>query len=154
MNVGDKFPDFSLPNQDNEIIYSKDLKGTKFVIFAYPRALTSGCTKESCSVRDHYQEMKDRGVTPFGISNDSPAKNKKFAEKHGFQYDLLCDESSELLTKIGAYGKKKIYGKTYTGTFRYTYIVDEEYKLRKIFKKVNTAEHAQEILIALDDLGL
>lgn len=154
MEVGDTFPDFKLPNQDDTIVDSENLKGQKFVVFAYPRADTPGCTKESCSVRDHYGEMKERGVIPYGISNDPPKKNKKFAEKFGFQYDLLCDVDATLLTEVGAYGEKKNYGRTYMGTFRYTYIVDETYKVRKIFKKVNTAEHAQEILDALDELGM
>jgi len=154
MEEGDTFPDFSLPTQDEQTLTKSDLDGQSFVLFAYPRAMTSGCTKEACSVRDHYQQLQDRGVRPLGISDDPPEKNKKFAEKHKFQYDLLSDEDGELLTKLGAYGEKKMYGKTYNGTFRYTYIVDENGVIQKIFKKVNTAEHGEEILAALDELDM
>ncbi|MCY3410269.1 MAG: thioredoxin-dependent thiol peroxidase [Candidatus Heimdallarchaeota archaeon] len=154
MNVGDTFPDFSLLDQDEKQISLKDLKGKKFVLFSYPRALTPGCTNEVCSVRDHFSLLKDRGVIPFGISNDPVSKNKKFALKHDLQYSLLCDEENALLEKLGAYGEKKMYGKTSMGTFRYTWIVDENQKIRKIFKKVQTKIHGEEIIEALDELGL
>ncbi|MDH5403107.1 MAG: peroxiredoxin [Candidatus Heimdallarchaeota archaeon] len=154
MDVGDKFPDFKLKNHKNEEISSSELKGKKYLIFAYPRALTPGCTKEACSVRDYYQELTKRGFIPFGISNDTPDKNMKFVEKHNLQYDLLCDEDSILLSKIGAFGEKNIYGKKTTGTFRYTYIIDNEGVLRKIFKKVNTDMHGEELIKAIDELGI
>ncbi len=154
VEVGDQFPDFELQTHNDETISSADLKGKKFVLFSYPRALTPGCTKEVCSVRDYFTELTKREVIPFGISNDAPKKNKKFADKYNLQYDLLCDENSELLEKLGAFGEKKIYGKTTQGTFRYTYIVDEKGIIRKIFKKVSTATHGEEILNALNDLGL
>ncbi|OLS19484.1 MAG: putative peroxiredoxin bcp [Candidatus Heimdallarchaeota archaeon LC_2] len=154
MQVNDTFKEFELLNQDEKIIKSSELKGTPFILFAYPRASTPGCTKEVCSVRDHYQEILDKGFKAFGISNDKPAKNKKFAEKYNLQYDLLCDIDSSFLESIGSYGEKKIYGKTSMGTFRYTFIVDKDYKVRKIFKKVKTDIHAEEILSAIEDLGL
>ncbi len=151
MEVGDKFPDFSLLTHNEEEISLSDLKGKKFVLFAYPRALTAGCTKEVCSVRDYYEELTNRGIIPLGISNDAPKKNKRFAEKHNLQYDLLCDVDNKLLAQIGAYGDKKIYGKVSKGTFRFTFIIDESGMVRKIFKKVNTATHGEEILQAVDD---
>ncbi|MHA2089253.1 MAG: peroxiredoxin [Candidatus Kariarchaeaceae archaeon] len=154
MAVGDLFPDFELSNHKGEIVTLSDLKGKPFVVFSYPRAMTPGCTKEVCSVRDYFKELNDRGVIPFGLSNDNPTKNKKFADKHDLQYDLLCDENNVLLTKLGAYGEKKIYGRTSMGTFRQTWIVDNTGTLRKIFKKVNTSEHGTEIIQALDDLNM
>jgi peroxiredoxin Q/BCP len=154
MEEGDQFPDFELSTHNGDIIRYDDLNGKRFVLFAYPRAMTSGCTKEVCSVRDYFQELVDRNITPLGISNDPPSKNKKFAEKHDLQYDLLSDEANDLLTKLGAYGDKKIYGKTVKGTFRFTYIVDENGIIRKKIKKVNTATHGEEILNALDELDL
>lgn len=154
MEVGDAFPKFELKTQDDETISSDDLKGQAFVLFAYPKALTPGCTKEACSVRDHYKELTDRNVRPLGISNDPPSKNKKFAEKHDLQYTLLSDEDNELLTALDTYGMKKMYGKEYMGTLRKTFIVDTDGKVRKIFNKVKTATHGEEILEALDELGL
>ncbi len=152
--VGDKFPDFELSDQNGEIISSEKLKDRVFVVFSYPRALTPGCTNEVCSVRDTYKLLEERGVTPFGISNDNVAKNKKFSDKYELQYSLLCDEENSLLTALGAYGLKKIYGKESMGTFRYTWIVDSDFVIRKIFKKVKTKIHGEEILEALDELGL
>lgn len=152
MEVGDKFPDFNLLTHNEEDISLSDLKGKRFVIFAYPRALTPGCTKEVYSVRDYYEELTNRGIVPLGISNDPPKKNKRFVEKHNLQYDLICDVDNELLTQIGAYGDKKIYGKISKGTFRYTFVIDELGIVRKIFKKVNTAIHGEEILQAFDAL--
>ncbi|MHA2100411.1 MAG: peroxiredoxin [Candidatus Kariarchaeaceae archaeon] len=154
MQEGDTFKEFELPNQDDIIVKSSDLSGVPFVLFAYPRALTSGCTKEVCSLRDFHSELTDKGFRIFGISNDKPAKNKKFAEKHNLQYDLLCDVDSSFLGSIGMYGEKKIYGKASMGTFRYTYIVDRDFVVQKIFKKVKTDIHGEEILAAIDELGL
>ncbi len=154
MNVGDTFPDFELFAHNGEIIKSNDLKGTPIVIFTYPRAMTSGCTKEVCSVRDYFSEIKQKGVIPFGLSNDPIDKNKKFAEKHNIQYLLLSDPESKLLREIGAFGIKKMYGKEYEGTKRQTFIIDKNFKVIKIFKKVKTAIHGEEILNALNELGI
>lgn len=152
--TGEKFPEFELSDHNGETISSSDLKGKKFVLFSYPRALTPGCTNEVCSVRDHFKILKERGVIPLGISNDNIAKNKKFAEKYNLQYSLLCDEENTLLTKLEAYGEKMMYGKTRMGTFRYTWIVDENFVIRKILKKVATKIHGEEILEELDKLGM
>ncbi len=154
VETGSKFPEFELMNHNGKKVSLTDLKGKKFVVFSYPRAMTPGCTKEVCSLRDYFTELKDRGVIPLGLSNDAVEKNKRFADKHNVQYDLLCDVDNELLSALGAYGEKKNYGKTYMGTFRYTWIVDEDLTIKKIFKKVKTAEHGEEILAALDKLEM
>lgn len=153
-SIGDNFPEFELEDQHGKIIKSADLKGKPFVVFAYPRASTPGCTNEVCSVRDHYQEIKERGVLPLGISNDKVAKNKKFSDKHNLQYSLLCDPENKLLTALKAYGEKKLYGKISLGTHRHTWIVGQDYKIKKIFKKVQTKLHGEEILDALNELGM
>ena len=151
---GETFPEFELLDYNGKTISSKNLRGKKFVLFSYPRALTPGCTNEVCSFRDQFQILKERGIIPFGISNDSISKNKKFADKYNLQYSLLSDEENTLLTKLGAYGEKMMYGKTRMGTFRYTWIVDETFVVRKIFKKVKTKIHAEEIIKELDKLGM
>ncbi|MHA1910868.1 MAG: peroxiredoxin [Candidatus Kariarchaeaceae archaeon] len=154
INLGDNFPAFKLTDQNGKIITSEELKGGIFVLFSYPRALTPGCTNEVCSIRDAFTVLQERGVTPLGISNDSITKNKKFSDKYELQYSLLSDEDNVLLTKLGAYGEKILYGKKSWGTFRFTWIVDKEFKIVKIFKTVKTKVHGEEILTALDNLNL
>ncbi len=151
---GDDFPEFSLKNQKDEKISKSDLDGQKFILFSYPRALTPGCTKEVCSIRDNFTLLENKGFKIFGISNDPHDKNKKFADKYELQYDLLSDVKAELLEKIGAYGEKQMYGNTYMGTIRKSYIVDEKHKVRKIFNKVKTATHGDELLNEIDQLDL
>ncbi len=153
-NLGDNFPQFKLSDQNGQVISSKELKGKIFVLFSYPRALTPGCTNEVCSIRDTFTILKKRGVTPLGISNDNIAKNKKFSDKYELQYSLLSDEENTLLTELGAYGVKILYGKKSMGTFRFTWIVDKDFKIVKIFKKVKTKVHGEEILAVLDALNL
>ena len=153
-NLGDNFPEFKLSDQNNQIIASEELKGKLFVLFSYPRALTPGCANEVCSIRDTFTVLKERGVIPLGISNDNVAKNKKFSDKYELQYSLLSDVENVLLTQLGAYGEKILYGKKTMGTFRFTWIVDKDFKVVKIFKKVNTKAHGVEILKALDQLNL
>ncbi len=96
---GDDFPEFSLKNQKDEKISKSDLDGQKFILFSYPRALTPGCTKEVCSIRDNFTLLENKGFKIFGISNDPHDKNKKFADKYELQYDLLSDVNAELLEK-------------------------------------------------------
>ena len=151
---GDDFPEFRLKNQNDELISKSDLDGQKFILFSYPRALTPGCTKEVCSIKDNYSLLKKKGFKVFGISNDPHGKNKKFADKYELQYDLLSDVEGELLEKIGAYGEKQMYGKTYMGTIRKSYIVDENHKVIKIFNKVKTATHGDELLNEINQLDL
>lgn len=153
MEEGDLFPEFELLTHKEEVIKSSELKGTPFVVFAYPRADTPGCIKEACSIRDHYQELKDKGYRIFGISNDPPKKNAKFVEKYSLNYDLLCDTETKLLKELGAFGEKKYAGKSYTGTLRYTYIVDEKFIIRKLFKKVKVAIHGEELLSAISEIN-
>ena len=124
----------------------------KFILFSYPGALTPGCTKV-CSIRDNYSLLKKKDSRYLGF-RDPHGKNKKFADKYELQYDLLSDVEGELLEKIGAYGEKQMYGNTYMGTMRKSYIVDEKHKVRKIFNKVKTATHGDELLNEINQLDL
>jgi peroxiredoxin Q/BCP len=109
---------FNLPNQDGEQVSSEDLAGQKYVLFFYPRAMTPGCTTESCDFRDSYSEFDEAGYQVVGVSPDPPERNAKFKEKEGLNFDLLSDEDHELAGSLGAWGEKKLYGKVSKGLIR------------------------------------
>lgn len=124
LEVGAKAPEFSLPNQDGELVSLNDFAGKNLIIFFYPAAMTPGCTKEACDFRDSLQPLKDAGYAVIGISPDAPAKLAKFVEQEQLTYPLLSDESKHTLEAYGAYGEKKLYGKTVVGVIRSTIVVD------------------------------
>jgi thioredoxin-dependent peroxiredoxin len=153
VSEGAQFPDFNIKDHDgNEYSYNK-LKGKKFVIFAYPKADTPGCTKEACSVRDYFKDIQKKGVEVFGLSIDPPEKNAKFASKYDLSYPLLSDPDKNLIEKLGIWGEKKFRGKTYMGVNRMSFIVDENGKVVKVFEKVKTDTHGQELLDEINNLG-
>jgi thioredoxin-dependent peroxiredoxin len=137
--------EFSLTNQDGETISSSDLAGKKYVIFFYPRAMTPGCTMESCDFRDSYSEFADAGYEVIGVSPDPPSRNRKFKEKEGLTFDLLSDEDHELAEALGAWGEKKLYGKTMGGLIRSTFVVDEQGELEKEYRNVKATGHVARV---------
>ena len=139
-------PDFEVVDQDGKMVKSSDLIGKKTVIYFYPKDNTSGCTAEACSLRDNYQALQAKGYNAVGVSKDSVASHKKFAEKYELPFTLLADTSTQLLQTFGAWGEKKMYGKTVMGTIRKTCIFDENGILTEIIEKVNTKNHAEQIL--------
>ena len=139
-------PDFEVVDQDGKMVKSSDLIGKKTVIYFYPKDNTSGCTAEACSLRDNYQALQAKGYNVVGVSKDSAASHKKFAEKYELPFTLLADTSTQLLQTFGAWGEKKMYGKTVMGTIRKTFIFDENGILTEIIEKVNTKNHADQIL--------
>lgn len=139
-------PDFEVVDQDGKMVKSSDLIGKKTVIYFYPKDNTSGCTAEACSLRDNYQALQAKGYNVVGVSKDSVASHKKFAEKYELPFTLLADTSTQLLQTFGAWGEKKMYGKTVMGTIRKTFIFDENGILTEIIEKVNTKNHAEQIL--------
>lgn len=139
-------PDFEVVDQDGKMVKSSDLIGKKTVIYFYPKDNTSGCTAEACSLRDNYQALQAKGYNVVGVSKDSAASHKKFAEKYELPFTLLADTSTQLLQTFGAWGEKKMYGKTVMGTLRTTFIFDEAGILREIIEKVDTKNHADQIL--------
>jgi len=118
----------------------------KLVVFFYPKANTPGCTAEACDLRDHYTELKKAGYALLGVSADSVNKQRKFSEKFDFPFPLLADEEKEVINAFGVWGPKKFMGKEYDGIHRKTFIVDEEGKIARVIDKVNTKEHAAQIL--------
>ena len=146
LKIGDKMPDFEVKDQNGNVVSSKDLLGKKTVIYFYPKDNTSGCTAEACNLRDNHEALLARGYNVIGVSKDSIASHKKFADKYELPFTLLADTSTEMLQAFGAWGEKKMYGKTVMGTLRRTFIFDENGILTEIIEKVNTANHAEQIL--------
>ena len=139
-------PEFEVVDQDGKMVKSEDLIGKKTIIYFYPKDNTSGCTAEACSLRDNYQALQAKGYNVVGVSKDSVASHKKFAEKYELPFTLLADTSTQLLQTFGAWGEKKMYGKTVMGTIRKTFIFDENGILTEIIEKVDTKNHAGQIL--------
>ena len=139
-------PDFEVIDQDGNKVSSNDLIGKKTVVYFYPKDNTSGCTAEACSIRDSYDSLLAKGYNVVGVSKDSAASHKKFREKYDLPFTLLSDTSTQMLQAFGAWGEKKMYGKTVMGTIRRTFIFDEDGILERIIEKVDTKNHAAQIL--------
>lgn len=139
-------PDFQVADQDGNMVSSKDLKGKKTIIYFYPKDNTSGCTAEACNLRDNYASLMAEGYNVIGVSKDSSASHRRFADKHELPFTLLADTSTEMLQAFGAWGEKKMYGKTVMGTIRRTFIFNEDGILERIIEKVDTKNHASQIL--------
>lgn len=136
---------FELPNQDGELVSSADLAGKKYVMFFYPRAMTPGCTAESCDFRDSYTEFNDAGYDVIGVSPDPPPRNAQFREKEGLNFDLLSDEDHQLAESLGAWGEKKMYGKTTEGLIRSTFVIDESGAVEKEYRNVRAKGHVARV---------
>tara|TARA_B100001758_G_C18254438_1_gene527566 strand:- start:116 stop:568 length:453 start_codon:yes stop_codon:yes gene_type:complete len=146
LKVGDKAPNFSCLDQNGNLINLSDLIGKKVVIFFYPKANTPGCTAEACNLNDNYNRFTSLGYEIIGVSADNEKSQKKFSDKFGFNYSLLCDENKDLINAYGVWGLKKFMGKEYMGIIRKTFIIDEEGKISQIIDKVKTKDHTSQIL--------
>lgn len=146
LNVGDKMPQFSVIDETGKEVTNKDLLGRKTVIYFYPKDSTPGCTAEACNIRDNYQSFLARGYQVFGVSKDSQASHVKFKEKFDLPFPLLSDPTTEMLQAFGAWGEKKLYGKSSMGTLRKTFVFDENGILERIIDKVDTKNHTAQIL--------
>jgi len=136
---------FDLLNQDGVHVSSDDLAGKKYVLFFYPRAMTPGCTTESCDFRDSYSEFGEAGYEILGVSPDRPSQNLKFKEKEGLNFDLLSDEDHRLAAALGAWGEKKLYGKVSEGLIRSTFVVDENGEVEKAYRNVRATGHVARV---------
>ena len=137
--------EFSLPNQDGEIVSSSDFAGRRLVMFFYPRAMTPGCTIESCDFRDSYDDFAEAGYGIVGVSPDPPGRNAKFRVKEGLNFDLLSDEDKTLATSLGAWGEKQSYGKTLTGLIRSTFVIGPEGQLEKAYRNIRAKGHVARV---------
>jgi len=136
---------FSLANQDGDPVSDTDFKGQKYVMFFYPRAMTPGCTTESCDFRDSYKEFSDAGYAIVGVSPDPPSRNKKFQDKEGLNFDLLSDEDHLLAESLQAWGEKKLYGKISQGLIRSTFVVDEEGAVVHAYRNIKAKGHVERV---------
>ena len=139
-------PDFSGINQKGETISLSGFKGKKLILYFYPKDNTPGCTAESCNLNDNYEFWISKGYEVIGISPDSVASHQKFVEKFGLKFNLIADTSKEILEAYGVWGEKVNYGKTYMGVIRTTFVIDEKGTIEKIFRKVDTKEHTDQIV--------
>lgn len=139
-------PAFEALDQNGDIVRSDDFRGKKVIIYFYPKDSTPGCTAEACNLRDNYQALTDRGYVVVGISKDSVASHKKFKQKNNLPFTLLSDSTTALLQEFGAWGEKRNYGKTTVGTIRKTFVFDESGTLVRVIEKVDTKNHAAQIL--------
>ena len=137
--------EFDLFNQDGERVTSADLRGKPYVMFFYPKAMTPGCTTESCDFRDSYSEFQEAGYEIVGVSPDPPERNKAFKEKEGLNFDLLSDEDHSLAEILGAWGEKKMYGKVSEGLIRSTFVVDEDGHLSNAYRNVRAKGHVDRV---------
>lgn len=146
LKVGDKMPAFSVADQDGNIVTNESLMGKKSVIYFYPKDSTPGCTAEACDIRDNYQMFLAKGYTVIGVSKDSQKSHKNFIAKYGLPFPLLSDVSTEMIQAFGAWGEKKLYGKSYFGIIRTTFVFDEQGVVERVIEKVDTKNHTQQIL--------
>jgi len=148
MNIlkeGDKAPMFKGIDQNGEIISLDDFKGKKVVLYFYPKDNTPGCTNEACDLRDNYNDLLEKGLDVIGVSPDSEKSHQKFIEKYDLPFKLISDPNKEVLNLYNAWGEKKLYGKTYDGVLRKTFIINENQTIEKIIEKVKTKDHTNQI---------
>lgn len=142
---GDPAPDFTLPTDTGEQLSLKDLRGRRVVLYAYPAAMTPGCTKQACDFRDSLDSLRSAGFEVVGISPDRPEKLAKFRERDGLTFPLVADPDRTVLTAYGAYGEKQLYGKTVTGVIRSTFVIDPEGRIEKALYNVKATGHVAKL---------
>ena len=148
---GDAAPDFTLPTDNGDQLALKDLHGRKVVLYAYPSAMTPGCTKQACDFRDSLGSLQAAGYEVVGISPDTPAKLAKFRERDAITFPLVSDQDKSVLTAYGAFGEKQMYGKTVTGVIRSTFVIDPDGAIEHAFYNVKATGHVAKLR---RDLGI
>jgi thioredoxin-dependent peroxiredoxin len=151
LSAGDLAPDFTLPDPDGAEVTLSALRGRKVIVYFYPAASTPGCTKQACDFRDSLASLQGAGYEVLGISPDKPAKQARFRDEEHVTFPLLCDPERTVLTAYGAYGEKKLYGKTVTGVIRSTFVIDEDGRIEQAQYAVKAAGHVAKLR---KDLGL
>jgi peroxiredoxin Q/BCP len=148
MNIGDKAPEILGKDENGKDIRLSDFEGQKIVLYFYPKDSTSGCTTEACNLRDNYTELRKQGYAVIGASVDDEKSHRKFIEKNELPFPLIADTDKKLVEEFGVWGEKKMYGRSYMGTFRTTFIIDENGIISKIIspKEIKVKDHAAQIL--------
>ena len=148
--AGDKAPMFEGVNQEGKKISLNDFKGKKLILYFYPKDDTPGCTAESCNLNENYEMWLKKGYEVVGVSPDNEKSHLKFVGKFGLKFNLIADTEHEILETYGAWGEKSMYGKSYMGVLRTTYIIDENGIIKAVFEKVDTKNHTSQIIEALN----
>jgi peroxiredoxin Q/BCP len=146
---GQPAPDFELPDQSGEPVRLSSFRGRKVVLYFYPKANTPGCTTQACGVRDHETDYAAAGAVVLGVSPDPVKAVRKFHEKQALNFELLADEHHEVCERYGVWVEKSMYGKTYMGAQRSTFVIDEDGVIRKVIKKAKPETHDEDVLAAL-----
>jgi peroxiredoxin Q/BCP len=152
IDAGAKAPDFELPDQDGRAVKLSDLRGRPVVVYFYPKADTPGCTTQACGVRDHQADYSADGAVVLGISPDPVAKVKRFHDKQSLNFTLLVDEDHAVAERYGVWVQKSMYGRTYWGNERTTFVIDPSGKVVEVLRKVKPAEHDDRALAALGSI--
>lgn len=146
LNVGDKAPDFSLTETSGATVSLKELRGKRIVLYFYPKDLTSGCTQQACDIRDNIKRFQKKGVEVIGVSADPPRRHKKFIAEHDLNFQLLSDESKQMLHAYGVWQEKTFWGRKYMGIVRTTFVINEKGVIEKIYHVTNVEGHIEEVL--------
>ncbi len=150
ISVGISAPDFALEDQDGRLVRLRDFRGKKVVLYFYVRDDTPGCTREACSFRDGLAKLKTKNLVVLGVSPDSVDSHKRFADKYNLPFSLLVDEKTAIAKKFGVWGKKNMYGRTYYGVIRSTFIINETGIVKKEYRRVRVDGHLGQILKGLE----
>ena len=146
LKIGDVVPKNKFVDNLGNTHSFEDYKGSKIILFFYPRANTPGCTAQACNLRDNYQKLIEKGYTVFGVSADNVSQQNRFSEKYSFQYLLIADNEKDLIKAFGVWGPKKFQGREYQGIHRTTFLIDENGVITNVINKVKTKDHAAQIL--------
>lgn len=146
LKEGDKAPDFRAINENEQVVSISDFQGKKVILYFYPKDMTPGCTAESCNLGENYSTLQDKGFVVLGVSPDPAKKHQKFIDKYSLPFSLIADEDKEVIRSYGVWGPKKFMGKEYDGVHRTTFVIDENGFIEKIFTKVKTKDHSNQIL--------
>jgi peroxiredoxin Q/BCP len=146
LQEGDKAPAFKAKDQDGNLVSLADFKGRKVVLFIYPEDDTPTCTEEVCNLRDNFSLLKKKGFVILGVSPNDVKSHKKFEQKFHLPFPLLADPERKIIEAYDTWGEKQMFGRKYMGVFRNTFIIDEKGKIEKIFRKVHSKKHTQQIL--------
>lgn len=148
MKVGDMAPAFLGRDEKGNELHTADFKGRKLILYFYPKDSTSGCTAQACNLRDNHAALLAKGYAVVGVSVQDEKSHRKFIEKNALPFPLIADTDKRLVEIFDVWGEKKLYGRTYMGTFRTTFVIDEEGRVERILspKEINVKEHAQQLL--------